>query len=1013
MTRLQIILMSFLGVAAASSLGLCANENVQLGNGQTSVNTDVDIPLTIVPGANPLFRFQFDVVVPTGVDFILVSPGPGATGSGKFISAFYNPAQGGAPGRATIQVNDFNAVPQPIPNGVLLTIRFHVGPTTALGTYSLPLSNFADPTTLQPISLTHADGSITVALPPVNPILTLGSATASAGSNITLPVTFTPGSTPVSSTQLYILLPASGLTFVSLSPGPVATAAGAVVLPGSSGNYTIAFVVGTGNPQPALGPGVVAQVTLHIDPTAAAGVVPLPVSFITSSDPSGASVQTDGVDGSLTITPAVANLPPVVSAGPDQSITLPNTASLSGTATDDGQVSPLVTTWSQISGPGSMAFGDTTQLSTIAIFPVAGTYGLQLSAYDGQFTTTSSMTVTVQAGQPAHLAMGTASGMAGTDITVPFTFTPSPSDSATGMQFHLNLPPGVHYVSSAAGPDAPAGMTIVDDPANSGVLFLDFTFTLVMPHGVMLMTTLHIDPTTAAGSYPINFNDAAIYDLHFNTIDVITSTNSVTVTSAANQPPVASAGPDQATSLAAGAQLLGTASDDGLLQSLTYTWSQLSGEGVATFTTPNALATTVNFSLVGSYGLQLSVYDGQFTTVSSMTVIVIPLDPINNPPVDSAGPDQTITLPTVAHLNGTASDDGQIMPLVTTWSKLSGPGQVSFGDTSLLITTVSFSLSGSYGLQLSAYDGQFTTISSMTVLVNPANPINQPPAASAGRDQTITLPASAQLIGTASDDGLLQPLTYLWSKLSGTGTVTFTNLNQLSTLANFSAAGTYGLQLSVFDGQFTTTSSMTVTVNPTSLVNQSPGVSAGNDQTITLPAGAQLIGSASDDGKIAPLVTTWSKLSGPGQVTFSDAGELVTTANFSLAGTYGLQLSAYDGQLTTTSSMTVTVSSAIVSPPPVTLPTPANLSSVTVYPNPWRGDRHSRHPITFAQLNGNADVKIFTASGHLARDLGRVNSLVQWDLKTDSGDEAASGIYIYLITDGQGTKIRGKLAIIR
>jgi hypothetical protein len=31
----------------------------------------------------------------------------------------------------------------------------------------------------------------------------------------------------------------------------------------------------------------------------------------------------------------------------------------------------------------------------------------------------------------------------------------------------------------------------------------------------------------------------------------------------------------------------------------------------------------------------------------------------------------------------------------------------------------------------------------------------------------------------------------------------------------------------------------------------------------------------------------------------------------------------------------------------------------------------------------------------------------------DSGDKVASGIYVYLITDSQGDKGRGKMAVIR
>jgi hypothetical protein len=91
----------------------------------------------------------------------------------------------------------------------------------------------------------------------------------------------------------------------------------------------------------------------------------------------------------------------------------------------------------------------------------------------------------------------------------------------------------------------------------------------------------------------------------------------------------------------------------------------------------------------------------------------------------------------------------------------------------------------------------------------------------------------------------------------------------------------------------------------------------------------------------------------------------------------------------------------------------ADLSGVKVYPNPWRKDKHAGGNITFAGLPTNVTVKIFTASGHLVREAGGVSNEWRWDRKTDQGDEAASGVYLYLITDSQGNKKRGKVAIIR
>ena len=105
-------------------------------------------------------------------------------------------------------------------------------------------------------------------------------------------------------------------------------------------------------------------------------------------------------------------------------------------------------------------------------------------------------------------------------------------------------------------------------------------------------------------------------------------------------------------------------------------------------------------------------------------------------------------------------------------------------------------------------------------------------------------------------------------------------------------------------------------------------------------------------------------------------------------------------------------------PPLQPQPPSTNASSFSphVYPNPWRSDKHAGNPITFAQLSGNTTIKIFTVSGHLIKTLGAQGSglgTLTWDLTNDSGSTVASGIYIYLVTNDQGQKARGKLAVIK
>jgi hypothetical protein len=65
--------------------------------------------------------------------------------------------------------------------------------------------------------------------------------------------------------------------------------------------------------------------------------------------------------------------------------------------------------------------------------------------------------------------------------------------------------------------------------------------------------------------------------------------------------------------------------------------------------------------------------------------------------------------------------------------------------------------------------------------------------------------------------------------------------------------------------------------------NDPPTVNAGADQTVVHPNAASLQGTVDDDGlPDGTLTTTWSKLSGPGTVTFQDAESPQTSATFDL-----------------------------------------------------------------------------------------------------------------------------------
>jgi hypothetical protein len=282
----------------------------------------------------------------------------------------------------------------------------------------------------------------------------------------------------------------------------------------------------------------------------------------------------------------------------------------------------------------------------------------------------------------------------------------------------------------------------------------------------------------------------------------------------------------------------------------------------------------------------------------------------NQPPAVDAGIAVTVPLTAGASLDGTVTDDGLPNPPATvtvTWSKVSGPGAVTFGNANSIDTTASFSLPGDYVLRLTASDGQVSNNDTVTVKVVV---VNQPPVVNVGPNQNVEIGVPATLSAQVTDDGYPKPpgqVTVAWQKVSGPGTVNFTNATSANTTAGFSALGAYVLRVTASDSVLSASDEITITVLPT---NTAPTVNAGGDQLVGRNDGATLIGSVSDDGLPNPpaqVAVTWSKTSGPGTVTFTAANAMTTTASFGAMGVYLLRFTVSDGALSNFDEVTITV----------------------------------------------------------------------------------------------------------
>jgi hypothetical protein len=90
-----------------------------------------------------------------------------------------------------------------------------------------------------------------------------------------------------------------------------------------------------------------------------------------------------------------------------------------------------------------------------------------------------------------------------------------------------------------------------------------------------------------------------------------------------------------------------------------------------------------------------------------------------------------------------------------------------------------------------------------------------------------------------------------------------------------------------------------------------------------------------------------------------------------------------------------------------------NLENVVVYPNPFKPSK-GHIKIRFEGLTENVTIRIYNIAGELVKsEENIITGFFDWDVKNDSGEKVASGVYIYVITDDEGRIKKGKIAIIR
>ncbi|HEX7079756.1 MAG TPA: PKD domain-containing protein [Gammaproteobacteria bacterium] len=267
----------------------------------------------------------------------------------------------------------------------------------------------------------------------------------------------------------------------------------------------------------------------------------------------------------------------------------------------------------------------------------------------------------------------------------------------------------------------------------------------------------------------------------------------------------------------------------------------------------------------------------------------------NTAPVADAGDDQTVVAGETVTLDGSGSFDADGDPLMFSWSLVSAPPGSAAGlsDAAAVTPTFVADLPGAYAARLVVNDGRADSMPDEVVIVT--EPVNTPPVADAGPDQTVLVGDTVQLDGSGSTDVDGDALAFAWSLVTvpaGSGAA-LSDPSAVDPTFTADLAGDYVVELVVSDGLATSPAdSVTVTTG-----NSPPAADAGPDQTVALAALVTLDGSASTDADGDPLSFAWSLTAVPAGSTavLGSADTPAPTFVADVAGTYVAQLIVSDG----------------------------------------------------------------------------------------------------------------------
>lgn len=207
------------------------------------------------------------------------------------------------------------------------------------------------------------------------------------------------------------------------------------------------------------------------------------------------------------------------------------------------------------------------------------------------------------------------------------------------------------------------------------------------------------------------------------------------------------------------------------------------------------------------------------------------------------------------------------------------------------------------------------------------------PSVSAGDAQTITLPSSVTLSGSACVAGQGSISKYMWTKSSGPSSYSFSNASSAITVVSNLAKGTYVFKLSATDNAGATiASTVTITVNAGIVIpppnNSLPRAYAGENTTITLPENTAALPGRGTDADGVIISYKWTKETGDNAIIVNPGIGSTTVTGLS-AGSYRFRLTVTDNAGGSSSdTVNITVKPSVVIPVPPLPPIPGSYGTL-------------------------------------------------------------------------------------